>query len=120
MATRGLTGLGDPILFAGSKYFNLDATSHSTREDIWDAISTASPALATKLQELDTVLTKDGRNLSAGQRQLLCLVITVVNRLNAILGNDKVCVLGSGGVVLEYGSLSDLLEGTGHGCKGVF
>jgi len=76
MATRGLIGLGDLILFAGSKYFNFDATSHSTREDMWNAISTASPALATKLsklQGLDTVLTEDGRNLSAGQRQLFCL-----------------------------------------------
>ena len=83
MATRGL------ILFMGSVYFNLYATSQSTREDAWNTISTTSPVLATKpsnLQGMDTVLTEDGRSLSAGKRKLFCLARALLQIPQRTLG----------------------------------
>jgi len=80
----------DPILFAGTIFYNLDATGQSTREEAWEALIKASPELAHQLRTnnegLDTLLSEGGKNLSVGQRQLICLA-------RALLRKAKILVL---------------------------
>ena len=144
----------DPVLFAGTIAYNLDATGKSSEEEMWNALEAASPSLAEQFRNsrgLDTPVSEGGKNLSQGQRQLLCLaralvrrsrilvldeatasvdpntdqqvqatirrefvnngvtVITVAHRLETVLGNDKIAVLGDGKLA-EYGTPKELLK----------
>ena len=65
----------DPVLFAGTLMFNLDATGKATVEDAWIALEAACPELADQARAsgkgLDFPISEGGKNLSAGQRQLV-------------------------------------------------
>lgn len=79
----------DPVLFAGTLAFNLDATGRETEEAMWKALHAASPTLALQFRQsngLQTMISEAGKNLSLGQRQLICLA-------RALLRKSKVLVL---------------------------
>mmetsp|Transcript_30339 Transcript_30339/g.45944 ORF Transcript_30339/g.45944 Transcript_30339/m.45944 type:complete len:1588 (-) Transcript_30339:395-5158(-) len=80
----------DPVLFAGTLMYNLDATGKASEKDAWEALNAASPELAKQFRDagtgLNTYITEGGKNLSSGQRQLICLA-------RALLRKSKILVM---------------------------
>ena len=80
----------DPVLFTGTVMYNLDATRKASQEDAWAALEAASPELAMQFRAagsgLDTYISEGGKNLSSGQRQLICLA-------RALLRESKILVM---------------------------
>uniref|UniRef100_A0A6B0VFE5 Putative abc transporter c family member n=1 Tax=Ixodes ricinus TaxID=34613 RepID=A0A6B0VFE5_IXORI len=78
----------DPVLFAGTLRWNLDPFNEHPDEALWKALEQAhlKDFVASQESGLDCDIAEGGENLSAGQRQLVCLA-------RALLRNSKVLVL---------------------------
>ncbi len=64
----------EPVLFTGTLRFNLDHTGKVDDSQIWSVLEAVHLGMAARhLGGLDAPLSGGGRNLSLGQRQLLCL-----------------------------------------------
>lgn len=81
----------NPFLFEGTVRQNLDPKANHYDNEIWHAITNSSAAtcLVQSLGGLDGRIERGGSNLSAGQKQLLCLV-------RALLKNSKVITIDEG------------------------
>ncbi|XP_035794196.1 multidrug resistance-associated protein 7-like [Anopheles albimanus] len=90
----------DPFLFTGTIRENLDPRAVHIDSEIWEAITCclASP-LIQSLGGLDAKLEGGGNNLSAGQKQLLCLT-------RALLKKSKIVLIDEGTANLDLESES--------------
>lgn len=78
----------DPTLFTGTFRTNLDPFSLHTDQELWEALRRAdmNRYVSEQPNGLDSEISEGGENLSAGQRQLVCLA-------RAILVQAKILVM---------------------------
>lgn len=96
----------DPVLFSGTLRWNLDPFDVHSDVEIWDAL--ASVQIKDKLKErnfdLNFYLREGGENISAGEKQLICLA-------RALLNEHKIIVIDEATANMDYNT-DELIQKT--------
>lgn len=78
----------NPVLFAGTIRSNMDPYQEHSDDEVWSALARCGmkqTVLETMDGGLDAVVTEYGKNLSQGQRQLLCMGRTLLKKCKIML-----------------------------------
>jgi ABC-type multidrug transport system fused ATPase/permease subunit len=73
----------EPVMFVGTIRSNLDPFNKCTDEEIWKALDAVflGDKLRKSPSKLDTAVTENGKSVSQGQRQLLCIARAILSKV---------------------------------------